>query len=443
MKTWVVMAVLTVLGWAGTARAQPQCTPDGAVTAAGTIGAPASFPKLLNASLLLNNGTFTPVQLAANLTANLQVGQTWSLALQDALRQAVAGTPNSSLVLVYASQNAQCYQVVNLPTPGDGNSRTSPTPPGGTPSDLLDACKRAAAAWQADIVTQVKGTRSPGYTLIAFLESGEICHSNRLYGIQGDPIYVGVYTNLDDWAPTRFEPCSIEPEAPAIYVSTDAVSLTPQEKSQRQAGGNWGLRKNTARRCFNTTVDIRLGRANDTGAIRFNLSQHSLYRATLQLGALFTTQHVQDFDVRTENGQNLLYSRGPTGRGVEYTASLVVYSAPRYLLSLFGGQPYGGRDLVHDQGVLDRIGAVVGIGLTQPGRRFIAGGTFELLYGINFMYVADILRAPQPVGATLDAPFEGTRDDIRTQDRWTAKGVVGLSVDLLYVKELFSGRITP
>ncbi|MFB1485383.1 hypothetical protein U8525_34080 [Corallococcus sp. RDP092CA] len=379
------------------------------------------------------------------MASTLVVGQTWATPLQAALQEAEKEQPGSQAVLVYAASDksdaAQCYQAITLPISPAEIAATNPLK--GLQVDALADCQKAASAWEADIIKQLHGTRSPGYTLIAFMESGEICYSNRLYGIQGDPIYVGVYTNLDDWSPTRFEPCSIEPDAPAIYVSTDKVRLTPEETSQRQSGTVWGLRKNTARRCFNSTVDIRLGRANDTGAIRFNLNQHSLYRATLQLGALFTTQHVQEFDVRTEDGQNVLYSSGPTGRGVEYTASLVVYSAPRYIISLFSGQPYGGRDLVHDQRFLDRIGAVIGIGLTQPGRRFIAGGTFEVLYGINLMYVADILRAPQPVGATLNAPFDGTKDDIRTQDRWTAKGVVGLSVDLLYVRELFSGRITP
>ncbi|WP_426730219.1 hypothetical protein [Myxococcus faecalis] len=398
----------------------------------------------MNASLL-NGATFTPVTLTASVAPTFGVGQTWTLALQGELQQSEKATPGSKVVLVYAASNTpgaqQCYQVPQFP--GDAPAERGSNPLKGQQVDALNQCQQAASAWQADIEKQLNGARSPGYTLIAFLESGEICYNNRLYGIQGDPIYVAVYTNLDDWSPTRFEPCSIEPDAPAIYVSTDKVRLTPQEASRRESGVEWRLHKNTARRCFNSTVDIRLGRVNDTGAIRFNLNQHSLYRATLQLGALFTTQHVQEFDIRTEDGQNILYSRGPTGRGVEYTASLVVYSAPRYLISLFSRQPYGGRDLVHDQQILDRIGAVIGIGLTQPGRRFIAGGTFEVLYGINLMYVADILRAPQPVGATLNAPFDGTKDDIRTQDRWTAKGIVGLSLDLLYVKELFSGRITP
>jgi hypothetical protein len=114
-----------------------------------------------------------------------------------------------------------------------------------------------------------------------------------------------------------------------------------------------------------------------------------------------------------------------------------------YLPSLFGGDYYSGRDLLHDQGVLDRTGLVLGVGLTNPGRRFIAGGSFELMHGLNLMIVADVFRSPQLVGVEVGQPFDGPPEQLRTQDRWKVKPVFGIAVDLLYAKEFFSGRITP
>jgi len=428
----VVSAVVVLLG--GTSHAQEACQPAEVTAGENAIAAPPGFPKLVKAQLR-SGSTFTDVNLAG-AAADLAVGNFWAAEIVEALRTEARRTGGTPVLIFAADGGRTCFQVVKTDVAEGGNE----TP---LAAGTLDDCKAQASAWEQEILKQVKGGRSPGYTLIVFMESGEICHANRLYGIAGDPIHVGVYTSTTQWAPTRFEPCAIEPAAPAVYVSVDQVNLTPQ--GRRESGG-YTLRKNTPRRCFNSAVDISFRRTEGTtadGAIRYNLSQHQLYRGTLQLGAIFTPQHVREFDVRTVGEENILYSKGPNGRGVEYTASLVLYGAPRYVISLFGGPSYSGRDLVHDDGVLDRLGAVLGIGLTQPGRRFVAGASFEVIYGVNVLYVADILRAPQPVGARLDEPFAGTRDDIRTEERWTTRGVWGISVDLLYVKELFSGRITP
>ncbi|MFP2909474.1 hypothetical protein ACLESD_31410 [Pyxidicoccus sp. 3LFB2] len=455
MKTVLRAMLLGVVLLGGAAHAQAACTPaevdPGQNTPAGvppSVTVPAGFTSLDKAQVRKADGSFTDANLGGQ-AANLAPGKIWGATVIAALRAEATRLNGTPVLLFSGAAGAKCFQTVKLegaaanpPVGASAATEAKAPPPPGTGS--LEECREAASQWQTEIVKQTKGGRSSGYTLIVFMESGEICHANRDYGVEGDPIYVGVYTALTNWAPTRFEPCAIEPAAPAVYVSVDKVALT-KEESARQAGG-FTLRKNTPRRCFNANVDIsfrQTGTTGETGAIRYNLSQHRRYRATLQLGAIFTPQHVREFDVRPEGEENILYSKGPNGRGVEYTASLVLYGAPRYVLSLFGGPSYPGRDLVHDQGVLDRLGAVLGIGLTQPGRRFVAGLSFEVLYGVNVLYVADVLRAPQPVGAELNEPFAGTRDDIRTEDRWNTRGVFGLSVDLLYVKELFSGRITP
>jgi hypothetical protein len=86
---------------------------------------------------------------------------------------------------------------------------------------------------------------------------------------------------------------------------------------------------------------------------------------------------------------------------------------------------------------------VLGVGLTHPGRRFIAGASFELMYGLNLMVLADVFRSPRLVGVEVGQPFDGPAEQLRTQERWRVKPVLGVAVDLLYAKELFSGRITP
>lgn len=343
----------------------------------------------------------------------------------------------------------RCQQEVVFASLGGGGSGTvppsrpvppdrggAPAPPEGRPNDLSD-CAVAAGLMESKLPAE---TRKRGYTLIAFMQSGEICYANRLYGIAGQEIFIAVYSDLaTQWQPLRFEPCALESAAPSVFVSVDSVNIP----SARQAA-DWSLRQYPARTCYNSTVNISMTAEAGAGAISYTLGQYQLYRGTVQLGALFTDQFVQTFDVRTgEDGQSIVYSRGPNGRGVDYTASLVLYGLPYYLPSLLGGSYYQGRDLLHDQGLLDRIGLVLGVGLTQPGRRFIAGGAFEVMYGLNLMAVADVFRSPRLVGTQVGQTFEGRAEDLRTEERWTVKPMLGLSIDLLYVKELFSGRVAP
>lgn len=328
-------------------------------------------------------------------------------------------------------------------SPASSSSKSSSASSGGEdsavgsrPNDLSD-CAAAAGAMQSQLSEE---TRKRGYTLIAFMQSGEICYANRLYGIVGQEIFIAVYSDVTaQWGPLRFEPCALESAAPSVFVSVDSVNLS----SGRQAAV-WKLRQYPARTCYNSTVNISMSADGGAGAISYTLGQYQTYRGTVQVGAIFTDQFVQTFDVRPGgDGQNVVYSRGPTGRGVDYTASLVLYGAAYYLPSLLGGDYYAGRDILHDQGLLDRTGLVLGVGLTNPGRRFIAGGSFELLYGVNVTLVADVFRSPQLVGTRVGEPFSGSAEELRTQERWKVKPVLGVSIDLLYAKELLSGRISP
>ena len=308
--------------------------------------------------------------------------------------------------------------------------------------DLLE-CRTEAQKWKTDIEAGLTSRpRSPGYTLLVFMENGTLCYANRSYGIEGDPIFVGVYSKEERWLSPQFEPCSIEPTGPAIFVGADKVSLSGRESAE------WNLIKMASQVCYNPSVAITLpvqpapGQPTQT-AVRHNLSQSRVYRGTLQMGALFTQQHVQEFDIRPGGEEGgIIYNKGATGKGVAYAVSLVLYGFPRYLQNLAGGDAYVGRDLIHDQELLDRVGLVLGVGLTDPGRRFFAGGSFELMYGVNVIGVAEVFRTPELVELSVGDSVSGA-DVIRTRERWKTGPTFGVSVDLLYIKELFSGRITP
>lgn len=301
--------------------------------------------------------------------------------------------------------------------------------------DLLASCQQCANAWRARLARE-HGSR--GYSLVVYTEDGDACLLQN--GTVGDPIYFALYTQQStEWEPLRFEPCSIEPEAPAVFVSAPGLKLESVADKDR---AKLYLRRYPVRRCFNAAVNIKVaGRKGGTPLlIDHPLQQSQRYRATVQLGAVFTTQHLHTFALRpAPGGGTVIFDQGPTGRGTEYQASLVVYALPRNLLTLTG-VPYSGRDLVHDQGILDRLGGLLGVSLSDPSRRFYAGLTFEVLYGVNVTWGIELFRGRELAGVAVGDAFASTDGAIPTRERWGWDNVWGISIDLLYAKQLFSGR---
>ncbi len=109
---------------------------------------------------------------------------------------------------------------------------------------------------------------------------------------------------------------------------------------------------------------------------------------------------------------------------------------------MLGGGHYGGRDPVNEQNAIDRIGAVLGVGLTNPGKSFMAGFSFEALAGINGIAVLQFRKIDRLAdGIAVDQPFTGSADDIPLHTDWEHKWVFGLSLDLRYVTQLLSSRL--
>jgi hypothetical protein len=275
-----------------------------------------------------------------------------------------------------------------------------------------------------------------GLTLLMLDDAGNLCYSSRDFGVVGDPIYVGIVTTSDvAWEPVRFESCSLEPSGPRVFVGAGSFPT-----AAALGTGHDTILMTGPRRCYNVAVDIVTKQSGTSSAEhRYSLQQYQRYEATLQFGILFTAQHDQTFGLRPDTGNiKRIFSQGPSGNGAEYVATVVLYALPKQILQAFGGGVRG-RDIIHDNSFLDRIGGVIGVGLTNPGRRFVAGVTFEVFNGVSALASIEFARVKQLAGVSEGAVFSGAAADIPTQDVWTHTAITwGLTIDLRYVTALFS-----
>jgi hypothetical protein len=181
------------------------------------------------------------------------------------------------------------------------------------------------------------------------------------------------------------------------------------------------------------TITVKKDGENSTGT--FILEQYQRYRATLQFGVVFSDLNSGDFIVQ----EGKIFNEGPTDRGPHYMLYTVIYAAPRYIGSLFSPKKfYEGRDILHDLGFFDRIGAVVGVGINNKiFDTFHLGFSFEVMYGVNFIGVWEFTRLNQLAeGYTLGDDFTGeTIPQVKT---WKTGFTIGLSLDLRYVYSFFS-----
>ncbi len=381
-------------------------------------------------------------------TADLPVPPPAHLDAEAWRRFATGVSSADGLAAIWAVRGGTCLQLVHTPAspPGRrgfaGLGGASGAAPGTTASglseeecpstgDALASCQQCAAAWRARLDRELRGHR---YSLAVYTEGGEAFLIQN--GTAGEPILFGIYSEEStQWEPLRMDPCAIEPDAPAVFVSTPGLTLGPARQGER-----FYLRRYPSRRCFNPSVDIRVTgkKGSDALLVDHPLQQSQRYRGTVQLGAVFTPQHLHGFAVRPSGTSTVIYDQGPTGTGTEYQVALVLYALPRSLLSIFGA-PYPGRDLVHDQGFLDRLGGLVGVSLSDPSRRFYAGLSFEVLYGVNATWGVELFRGRELAGVAVGDAFSAT-DAIPTRERWGWDKVWGVSIDLLYVKNLYGGN---
>lgn len=331
--------------------------------------------------------------------------------------------------------------------------------PGGV--SISEACQAEGARAESGAAAGAASRDGARTTVVLFLDdptgSRETpCYVSRRAAVQGDLILVGVYTpyftSPDSapasalWTRVDYQPCPLEPAAPNVYRSEEK-----QPSTTRQGGGSEALYRAvwfSPRECFGPNIVVKifgkgLRTAGDAGrpdvTQEYTLNQYDRYRATVQTGVLFSTLQDPTFGLRPGTGDTtLIYNKGPANRGPEYIATIVLYGFPRYLPTLVGGPRYRGRDIIHEQGLADRIGALLGVGLSQPGDHFVAGLTFELLAGVNVVGAWHFAKVHELAGVREGDPFKGTADQIPTETVWRHRFQAGLSLDLRYATQLFA-----
>lgn len=375
----------------------------------------------------------TRVVVLADSEEVLQVtiaGGRWTPSAQD-VQTISAAAPSVSLRVQWLPEPDAGQPCESQALLGSGLQASS------SPAGSIVQCRQEGMNWEARISAESRQRRIKGYTVLVFMENSGLCYFNREYGVYGEPIHVGIYTTSSTaWRPVQFEPCAIESGAPRLFVPATATFPAVQ-------AGTWELVEMPPRRCYNESLDIVLrfqtSGSADTQETRFPLSLSPRYHGTLQLGVAFTDQHERTFGLRPDGDEMVIYDRGPIDSGPEYTVTVALYGLFHQLASLLPGvESYAGRDIVRENGLLDRVGGVLGVGLNDPGRRFMAGFAIEAVRGINILAVWDFARVKTLADIEPGDVFIGEEDDIPVRDEWRSSSLIlGVGLDLRYVAALF------
>ena len=280
---------------------------------------------------------------------------------------------------------------------------------------------------------------------IVFNSQGQLCFQSTPIA-QGDMLRIALAVrsgeNALEMPQGNLQTCSLRSATPNVYGA--GVKL-PQVANQGQTTYPADtLIPLTTRRCFDDQLTINLqaldratgpkpAEANVGTAVQ--VQQYKRYQAGVYLGVVSSDLRDGDFGLRSLNGGNVIYDKNPQKRGPVYNVSVVVYGVANYITQGLG---YQGRDLVNDNGPLDRLGFVVAAGLTDPGKRFGMGLSYELIRGVNLQVLYEWANTKQLVDYSVGDPFTGTADQIPTHNEWDHTTSVGVSFDLTYVTQLFT-----
>jgi hypothetical protein len=207
--------------------------------------------------------------------------------------------------------------------------------------------------------------------------------------------------------------------------------------------------------CFGKSIEFHLNKKDATKFAQATITQYERYRATLEVGAVYTDRHIESYGLKPQGNTNVLVSNGPEGNGPEYVAAVVIYGVPHYFgrkkvvdpAFVPGAQtamprrdPYFGREPVHENGLADRIGLLIGVGMSQPGRRFVIGGSFEVVTGLNVFVVNESVRLTVLNGYSPGDVFTGTAAQIPLKDDWDNGWAAGVAFDARYAVALFGKK---
>lgn len=306
---------------------------------------------------------------------------------------------------------------------------------------IIKACNEKSPTIIADLESGRKQRREAGFTALFFTPDGQLCAFSRQFGVVGDPIDVFVLRDQNQKPrpalTVQFAPCALEPAGISIYAQGTFPAIGQGPLPATAPLPDYEFEALLPRRCFNTSVDITIDEA-DKQIGRYTLTQYDRYRATLQVGSVFTTLHDNVYGLRTDGTNMRIFNKGPVKSGPEYYASVVIYGLPHYLGELRPNAPhYLGRDIVNDQGLADRIGGVVAASASHPAQRFAAGLSLEVVRGVNVIGLLEFAQVKRLVGYHEDDIFTGAETTIPVRDQWNHHFVAGLSLDFRYVTALF------
>jgi hypothetical protein len=441
----VVAFALLASGVAGCLPAVAQTCPLPSVALAlnQSVAAPAGFDQVAFFDVKSGTAVGSPGALSGtppSFTVN-------SLVLAQAQAFADPTTHTANQVQLRwgkaADPTAGCLQPFTVPPTASTGAATPTTGATGTTVNVQD-CQSQGRQLRATIRSQRGlGSSAPDdFSLVVFCRDVTAFPIDRDYGVEGEPIYVALYDNGTLLSPHAELPtCSIEAAGPRVFQSETASGL--------QSTQAFSIQVLLQRACYDTSVEIDLKAQRTDQATQkladvsrsYTLGQAVRYNATLQVGPLFTNQQPHTFGLSVDSqGVSHILDKGPTGRGPEYIGTLVLYALPRQLASLFGGKPYDGRDILHDQSFADRLGGVLGTSLTDPSKLFVAGLSFEIFSYVNLTAVYSWSRLPELSGVQAGDVFTGTADQIPVQDQWKGHFALGISVDLRYAAALFNKK---
>jgi hypothetical protein len=431
MRGTVALAGLMVLVACGTSAAQGPCKrkDDGKDSSAflserAKVVRPAGFTEAATVSLRVD-------KTIASAAKDLKPGAEWTPFLVDLMSTAAGSKPAA---LVWSEGGQTCAEPVTFSTKEESETKDEDVGAAGVLDEV--ECQAQGQAWLTAIAPGGTGRRPESVNMLVFREDGGVCYESNFRPRQGNPIYVGVFTDEAlKWSAARvtFQPCSLEPTAPNVLVQGKLGTFT----SELHAGGQFTIHKFSPRPCWDPTVVVQI----DTKAgeqLAHTLQQATLYRATVHLGTVFTENHETTFGLRPESDTvNRVFAQGPVDKGPEYVAALVFYSLLRYIPPLGGRAAYPGRDPVRDNSFVDKLGGVIGVGLRNPLKRFITGFSFEIAAGVNVLTVWDWAETSVLAGIKEGDVFPGDPEEIPTRKEWRQKFVVGVSMDLVYASNAF------
>jgi hypothetical protein len=439
MKRLFSLAAILMLFVVGTAHAQ--CPGTHIITAGTRFDRPeARFTKLDAISLS------TPTTSLRSFTLTDKPGDAsvrqWVVTLEDVERLRALRDENGTnlLRLRWKGETGDPCDVRIAFGPGAVTEPPSiPDTQQAAPGADLESCRKTGEEWKTTLDQQIPDGR---YSIVIFTEDNQVCYTNPDIDRQseGNPIYVGIFTSQNiSWASPRFNPCALQSSTPRFNAPASGTTVF-NLLSGRQSDERTVLPPTppSPQRCFNENVEISVDGKPISGAtktIRYNLRQHPRYHFTLQLGAYDAEQVQHSFGTRNVVGKNQIYDKGPSGQGLQYYASVVIYGAPHYLLRLRDRrQPlYPGRDLVHDQSWLDRTSLILGAGLETPAKHLVAGIGWEVINGVSVTYTYNRRKfSTLADGVKVGDEFTGDAATIPVQDVWDSEWALGLSLDLGY-----------